>query len=151
MIRDEYIWGKFEELKLEDKVKVLLDALDYMAETKTRNKADCIGIAMGIPLFPKVVRIENIVGYRITLRFDNNEVRLIDFSEIFTGDKPFHNNFLKDYEKFREVEILEDTLAWPNVGTWSKDFEGNEVFDYYDIDPGFLYENSTSVEYDQAT
>lgn len=74
----------------------------------------------------------------------------IDFSQIFTGKKPLHNIFLEDFEKFREVEVIEDTLAWPDVGHWSKDFEGNEVFEYYDVDPGYLYEHSTLVEYDQA-
>ena len=151
MIRDEFILGKFEKLDLKDKVRVLFDALDQMAKTGNKNKVDCIELAMGIPLFPKIVSIENIDGYIITVRFDNDEERAIDFGKIFTGKKPSHKVFLEDYDKFREVEILEDTLAWPKVGTWSKDHEGNRVFEYYDVDPGLLYENSTLVEYGKAT
>lgn len=151
MIRDEFILGKFEQLSPEDKVKVLLNALDCMAKGKYKNKVDCISLAMGIPLFPKIISIKSIDGYKITVCFDNNEERIIDFKEIFKAGKPFHQTFLEDYEKFKGVEIIEETLAWPDIGSWSKDVEGNEVFDYYDIDPGLLYENSSPAAYLEAS
>ncbi|MCB0582672.1 MAG: DUF2442 domain-containing protein [Phaeodactylibacter sp.] len=142
MIQDEYILSKFNALLPEDKVQVLLKALDLMAEGKFKNKVDCISLAMGIPLFPQIKSIINIEGYKMTVRFDNQEERIIDFLEILEDKKPFHELLLGDYKKFKEVEIIDGTLAWLNIGSWSKDINGNEVFDYYDIDPGLLYENS---------
>lgn len=150
MIQDEFILSKFNTLLPEDKVQVLLKALDIMAEGKFKNKVDCISLAMGIPLFPQIESIINIEGYKMTVRFDNQEERIIDFLEIFKGKKPFHDLFLEDYEKFKEVEIIEGTLAWPNIGAWSKDVDGNKVFDYYDIDPGLLYENSAPAAVEEA-
>lgn len=150
MIQDKYIMAKFQLLSPESQVKILLKALDIMAKADYKNKVDCISLAMGIPLFPKVISIENIDEYKITVRFDNQEERVINFKNIFTGNKPFHQVFLKDYEQFKAVSILEDTLAWPKVGEWSTDLNGNEIFDYYDVDPGLLYEFSELVEYDRS-
>lgn len=151
MIRDEYILDKFKQLSLKAQVQVLMDALDIVAKEGYKNKMDGISLAMGIPLFPQVVSIENIEGYKITVRFDKDEERIIDFTKIFDGSIRFHKTLLEDYEQFRKAEVIEGTLAWRHLGIWTKDIEGNKVFHYYDIDPGLLYENSVPVALKEAS
>lgn len=148
MIRDEYILGKLKQLSLEAQVQVLMEALEIMAKKRYKNKVDSISLAMGIPLFPQIESIKKIEGHKMTVYFEKDEERVIDFTKIFGKDKKFEKILLEDYDQFQSVEVLEGTLAWPKLGIWTKDFKGKKVFRYYDIDPGLLYENSspTAVE-----
>ena len=151
MIRDEYILDKFKQLSLEAQVKVLMDALEIMAKEGYKNKVDGISLAMGIPLFPEIESIKKIDGYKITVCFEQDEHRIIDFNKLFTKEKRFEKVLLEDYEKFKEVEVDEGTLVWRNLGIWTKNLKGKKVFHYYDIDPGMLYENSILVAHEEAS
>ncbi|MCO6488372.1 MAG: DUF2442 domain-containing protein [Phaeodactylibacter sp.] len=149
-MRAEYILGKFSYLPLNEKVDILFKALDHMKEANYRSKAACIGLAMGIPEDPQVQSITNIQDYTITVVFDNGEERAVDLVKVLDGGKRFDKALLEDYEQFQSVEVLEGTLAWPNLGIWTKDIKGKKVFRYYDIDPGLLYENSAPAGVEEA-
>ena len=145
MLSEKYILERFKEHSPKDQIDILSKAIDFMKEYNRRKKADCISLAMGIPIFPKVYSIEGIAGYIITLKFTHGEVRTVNFQKFFDKERKFEKILLKDYEKFQEVEVSEGTLFWPSVGITSKDVEGQEHFYPYDIDPGLLYEYSSPI------
>lgn len=60
-------------------------------------------------------------GYRLRLRFDNREVRIVDLSPHLDG--PIFEP-LKDLRFFRLVEVNHDidTVVWPNGADFSPDF-----------------------------
>ena len=150
-MRAEYILDKFYDLPLNERAEVLFHALDYMKEASYRSKAACIGLAMGIPEDPQIQNIVNIKDHTITVFFDNGEERSVDFYKFFDKSKRFEKILLEDYEQFKSVEVIEGTLAWRSLGIWTKGFDGEKVFRYYDIDPGLLYENSSPAAYLEAS
>lgn len=87
MVSEKYILKKFEKRSLQEQVDILLKALDYMKADNRRNQAGCIALAMGIPLFPKVIAVEDVDDYKVLLTFNNGENRLIDFRQFFSPEK----------------------------------------------------------------
>ncbi len=89
-------------------------------------------------------------GYKISCLFNNGESRIIDFEELFKKwkIKEGHIAYLlvEKIEEFRKVEVEEGALTWKNIGIRSKDEEGNEVIQYFDLDPIVLFENSIPDE-----
>lgn len=47
-----------------------------------------------------------------------------------------------DENAFGQIQIIGNTVGWNNAGVNSTNFEGEEVFYPYDIDPIVLYNNS---------
>lgn len=146
MISDSYIFGQFNQCPLQEQVDLLLQALDHMKADDRRSKAECIALAIGIPLFPKVERIVEIDGYTIRIAFQNGEDRVIDFQSVFDPERRPERQLLEEYDKFAAVEVQEGTLVWPSVGVESTDEEGNTVVYPYDVDPGVLYEKGEPME-----
>jgi hypothetical protein len=143
MVKEDYILEQFGRLALQDQINVLWKALEYMDEEENdRAKADCVALVMGIPLFPKVKDITGIDGYKITVLFNHGEERLIDFGRFFSKKRRFEKILLEDYGKFSEVEVIDGTLAWPELGVLSQIPNGKQKFYHYDIDPALLYEHS---------
>ncbi|MCB0565149.1 MAG: DUF2442 domain-containing protein [Phaeodactylibacter sp.] len=95
---------------------------------------------MGIPLFLKLASIESIEGYTVHLKFNNGEVRIIDFQQFFNRDQKYEKLLLEDFEKFSEMEVVNGTLAWLCLGITIKDAKGREGFYAFNIDPRLLYE-----------
>lgn len=96
---------------------------------------------------PGILKIHHIAGYLVSCLFNNGESRLIDFQKLFENVFHVKGNdpalkLLEDYNLFKEITIIGSTIGWPNVGIHSKDFEGNEVFYPYDLDPIVLFDNS---------
>jgi len=96
---------------------------------------------------PRILKINNVEGYVVSCLFNNGESRLIDFKKLFEeifqikgGDPAMP--LLQDYEAFRQIEVIGNTIGWLNVGIYSKDAEGRAVFYHYDLDPIVLYNNS---------
>jgi hypothetical protein len=60
-------------------------------------------------------------GYRLKIRFDNNEVRVVDLQPHLRG--PIFDP-LKDLEFFRQFLVNRDidTVVWPNNADFSPDF-----------------------------
>lgn len=144
-MRAEYIFQEFNKLLLSEQVDILFKALDLIKQDARQSKSTCIGLAMGIPKDPQILRIEDIKDYDITVLFDNQEERVIHFSKVFNPDKKIQKELLANHEKFKKVTIAEGTLAWKELGFWTKDLEGKTVFDYFDVDPGLLYEHSSPI------
>jgi hypothetical protein len=59
--------------------------------------------------------------YKLRIRFENNEIRMVDFSEHLDG--PVFEP-LKDLRYFRLFEVNRDidTIVWPNHADFSPDF-----------------------------
>lgn len=144
-MRKEYILQEHKKLPLKEQIAVLFKALDFMHKDHKKSKAVCIGLAMNIPEDPQIISIEKIEDYNVSVIFDNQENRVIHFRQVFDGSKKFHSELLNNYNKFKEIEVAEGTLAWKNLGVWTKDLNGKAVFDYFDIDPGLLYECSSPI------
>ncbi|MEW6187957.1 MAG: DUF2442 domain-containing protein [Thermodesulfobacteriota bacterium] len=60
-------------------------------------------------------------GYQIKVRFENNEIKLVDLRSHLHG--PVFEP-LKDLSFFKKVEVNTDidTIAWPNAADFSPDF-----------------------------
>jgi|GEM_PF-3046679 len=145
MISESYILGQFDQRPLQEQVDLLMQALDHMQAGDRRSKAECIALAMGIPLFPKVERIVEIDGYTIRISFQNGEERVIDFQAFLDPKRRLEQQLLEDSGKFTAVEVQDGTLVWPSVGIELTDEQGNAVVYPYDVDPGMLYEAGRAV------
>jgi DNA-binding XRE family transcriptional regulator len=96
----------------------------------------------------KILRINDMDGYRVSCLFNNGESRVIDFYQLFkdsfkvgVGDPAY--TLLHDPALFQQIQIMGSTIGWPNVGIHSKDSKGQAIFYPYDLDPKVLYQNST--------
>ena len=60
-------------------------------------------------------------GYKLRIRFDNDEVRLVDLTDHLDGGI---FELLKDISYFKSFEINRDidTVVWPNEADFSPDF-----------------------------
>ena len=101
----------------------------------------------GLRSVPRILKINEISGYKVSCLFNNGESRIIDFVDLFDNKfkvKPGHPAYKlrQDIEEFKQMEILGSTIGWKNAGLYSEDEEGLTVFDPYDLDPIVLYENS---------
>lgn len=100
----------------------------------------------GLRNIPKILRINEIKGYLVSLLFNNGESRLIDFTDFWLKHKENKNHpaygLLQDESAFNKIEIMGNTIGWKNVGINSKNIEGKEEFYPYDIDPIVLFERS---------
>jgi len=100
---------------------------------------------------PKILKINEVEGYKVSCLFNNGESRIIDFREFFKGLKNYSKKhtayrLMEDVNEFNQLEILGNTIGWKNVGIYSKNYIGEEVFYYYDLDPIVLFENSKRDE-----
>ncbi len=68
-------------------------------------------------------------GYKLRIRFDNDEVKLVDLTDHLDGGI---FELLKDISYFKSFEVNRDidTVVWPNEA---------------DFSPGFLYEIGETV------
>ncbi len=68
-----------------------------------------------------VVDASHIDGYRLKIRFENDEVRVVDLSDHLDG--PVFEP-LKDLSYFKQVQVNHDidTVVWPNGADFSPDF-----------------------------
>lgn len=116
-----------------------------MQEDNARFPAECLALALAIPLFPKVSKILTRDGYQLTLLFSNGEERCIDFREFLDFERQYEKILLEDIEQFNQVRVEDDTLVWKALGYWSEDVDKQKRFRYYDIDPALLYEAGDAV------
>ncbi|WP_222845673.1 helix-turn-helix domain-containing protein [Flavilitoribacter nigricans] len=101
----------------------------------------------GLRSIPRILKINNIDGYLVSCLFNNGESRIIDFKDLFENVFKIKGNdpaleLLEDYNTFKQIEIIENTVGWPNIGFYSEDENGEQVFYHYDLDPIVLYQNS---------
>jgi len=103
----------------------------------------------GLRSIPRILKINNIEGYRVSCLFNNGESRIIDFSDLFQNVfkiNPKHPAIIliEDKAEFGKIKIIGSTLGWEDVGLFAKNEKGETVFYPYDLDPIVLYENSIS-------
>ncbi len=101
----------------------------------------------GLRSIPKILKINEIDGYKVSCLFNNGESRIIDFEGFFKSRGNFSEKhpaykLVNDIQEFNQIEILGNTLGWKNAGIYTKNFEGEKVFFHYDIDPIVLFEES---------
>lgn len=97
---------------------------------------------------PKILKINEIKGYKVSCLFNNGESRIIDFENLFNevfAIKNTHPAFplLSDIAAFNKLTILGNSIGWEEIGITSKDDLGNEQFYHFDLDPLVLFNNST--------
>jgi DNA-binding XRE family transcriptional regulator len=105
----------------------------------------------GLRSIPRILKINQIDSYRVSVLFNNGESRIIDFKhlfeEVFKVQAPDPAaKLLADYELFKQIQIIEHSVGWPGVGIHSKNEKGETVFYHYDLDPLVLYQNSEPDE-----
>lgn len=100
---------------------------------------------------PRVLKIHQIDGFKVTCVFNTGEYKLIDFERLFKdwdvqeGDTEYP---LLNPAEFRQVTVNEShTLAWPNVKISFPSFDNSDqlAFAPYDISPDVLYEAGETV------
>ncbi|WP_082921813.1 helix-turn-helix domain-containing protein [Lewinella sp. 4G2] len=98
----------------------------------------------GLRSIPRVLKINSVKGRSISLLFNNGQSKIIDIAQLLTDGKPVGkgslvNKILNDDVVFSSVAIIDNTIGWPGVGKYVKDFSGESKFHPYDIDPLLLY------------
>lgn len=140
-----YIQTRLSALPAEQQVDILRRALDLQKENPRYQPDDCIGLAMGIPLFPKVKRAHYIDNHRLIIHFNSGESGELDFRQLLDSSRELERQLLENEALFRQFEVQEGTLVWPSVGRHIKNFEGKTQFHPFDIDPALLYEHMVAL------
>lgn len=101
----------------------------------------------GLRTIPKILKINEIDGYKVSLLFSNGENRVVDFYDLLNNQfalKPGRVGFelLTDSELFGKIKLSGNTIGWETIGLHSRDESGNEVFYPYELDPLVLYAHS---------
>lgn len=94
---------------------------------------------------PRIIKLNEVKDFKIYCAFNNGEHRIIDFKELFkkwkVTEKSFNYPITKE-ETFKKVEVINNTLSWPEISKKIKLSNGMEFDAPYEIDPLVLYENS---------
>jgi len=94
----------------------------------------------------RIVKIHQIRGYKVTCLFNNGESRVIDFKNLFEKWKIKKGHIayplLENQKEFKKLKIIDGSFVWENIKFKSLDDEGNEIVQYFDLDPIVIYENS---------
>lgn len=131
---------QLKELNSEELLNVLLDALQWQKDHPESSPEQSIYHALQHPLFPKVAEAVYQEGHTIQVTFQHGRSGWIDFTSLLNPDRAPERQLLDDPDLFRAFKVDEGTLVWPKVGKMVRDFDGNEVFFPFDIDPELLYQ-----------
>lgn len=102
---------------------------------------------------PRVIKIYEVKGLRISVMFNNGEIRIIDFKKLFEKLKINANspeNKLLDPTEFKKVKLNNYTLSWMNAGTEIIKKDGEVIKLPYEIGADTLYKHSepdTNMKY----
>lgn len=97
---------------------------------------------------PRIIKINEVKNFKVSVAFNNGEYRIIDFKKLFKKwgiKKGTFQGALLDEEKFQGVRVEGGTLQWPSIKKKVKLKDGQEFEVMYDVDPIVMYEES---EYD---
>lgn len=98
---------------------------------------------------PRILKINSIEGFKITVTFNNNERRIIDFKTLFKQWKITKDDVeypLLKLKEFKEVKLSDNTLTWENLRIKLKNDENKMSEHSYQMDPVILYNNSIPIE-----
>ena len=98
---------------------------------------------------PRVIKLNDVNGFLVSIAFNNGEYRLLDFERLFAKWDIRHDPFqrqLLDPEKFQFIQLHEGSLQWPEIKKTIRLKNGATFEVAFDLDPVVLYEES---EYDE--
>ena len=105
----------------------------------------------GLRSIPRILKINEIEGFKVSLLFNNGESRIVDFEKFIKevlkkvpGKRIYQ--VLEDESLFRKMKIVGSTIGWDELGMKSLNANGEEGFHAYDIDPLLLFMNSEPDE-----
>lgn len=95
---------------------------------------------------PRIIKLHEIIGFKIYCAFNTGEHRIINFENLFKqlgfkSDDPIRSKLLEE-KNFKEVQLHEGTLQWPNIKQKLKLSNGLEFEVMFDLDPIVLYNSS---------
>jgi len=94
---------------------------------------------------PRILKINEIQGFKVFCAFNNGEHRIIDFNDLFerwkTQSHPFQKGLL-DPKIFSKVQLHEGTLRWSDLTQKIKLSNGMKFDVPLEFDPIVLYEAS---------
>lgn len=101
----------------------------------------------GLRNIPRILKINEINDFKVSLLFNNGESRIIDFQyfiEKVLNKRPgkLIYQVLDNKALFNEMKVIGTTIGWEGIGMTIKNFEGKEEFHPYDLDPLMIYNNS---------
>lgn len=94
---------------------------------------------------PRIIKINEVKGFKVYCAFNNGEHRVIDFEKLFLKWKVKEDSFEYEITKpavFKTVKLESNTLSWPQITKKIKLSNGMEFEAPYEVDPVVLYENS---------
>lgn len=98
---------------------------------------------------PRIIKIEKIDGFKIQCMFNNGESRLLDFKKIFIDWNVSQVDIeykLLDLKEFKNVELRNYTLSWPNIEFEIKNELGQIEKHPYEIGPDVLFQLSEQID-----
>ncbi|MCB0704682.1 MAG: helix-turn-helix transcriptional regulator [Saprospiraceae bacterium] len=101
----------------------------------------------GLRSIPRILKINNVNGYSVSLLFNNGESRIIDFNyfiKVILNKKPGKLGYelIEDKSLFKKIKVIGTTVGWKEIGRKVKNIDGVEEFLPYDLDPLMIYNNS---------
>lgn len=94
---------------------------------------------------PRILRINSIRGFTISVLFSDGHNRVLDFEKIFKDWKVSKKDFeykLLTLSEFKKVKLDDHTLTWTNVKIEMTNFDGKKIVLPYQIGADTLYELS---------
>lgn len=94
---------------------------------------------------PRILRINRVKGFTISVLFSDGHNRMLDFRKIFKEWKITKKDpefKLMNPEEFRKVKLDDHTLSWPNVKIELTGFDGKKIAHPYQVGADTLYELS---------
>lgn len=98
---------------------------------------------------PRILKIIQIDGFKITCMFNNGESRLLDFEQIFREWNVSEGDFeypLLQINEFQKVDLRNSTLSWDNIEIELVSESGIVQKHPYIIDPLILFQQSRKIE-----
>lgn len=100
------------------------------------------------PLIPRIIKIQDVEGFKVYCMFNNGESRLLDFEVIFKswkiGEQDVEYTLLSE-PIFKQVKLRNFTLSWNSVPVTLLSENGTEEKHPYELSPDVLYELSQPV------
>ncbi|MFK7971508.1 MAG: helix-turn-helix domain-containing protein [Bacteroidia bacterium] len=97
---------------------------------------------------PRILKINHVDGYRISLLFNNGESRYLELDAFLQktlriSPKSPGNQLLKHRTLMHDVTVLNTTIGWPKLGVMDTDEAGNSIWYPFELDPLLLFKHST--------
>lgn len=93
-----------------------------------------------------IVKVHKIENYHLFCLFNNGESRIIDFEQLFKkwriSEKHIAYPLVTNQTEFAKVQVIDGSLVWENIHFVSQDENGEDMVQFFDLDPIVLYENS---------